>query len=68
MPIDEPVARLWGKLLGDRDQNRFDTGVAATATVHGMVVATRNTIDFKHRGAHVLNPFHKQPTSRQALS
>ena len=62
VPIDEPVAKQWGMMLGARDAHRFDACVAATATVHGMVVASRNVADFRARGARVVDPFARHPT------
>lgn len=60
--VDAQVAKLWGQLRGRLDKNHWDLGVAATAMVHGLVVATRNTGDFQGRGARVVDPFHKRPT------
>jgi predicted nucleic acid-binding protein len=62
--VDEPVAKLWGALRGSLERNQWDLGIAATAIVHDMVVATRNIADFKGRGARVVDPFHKSPTIR----
>ena len=47
IPIDERVAREWGRLVVDaRDRNRRapinDTWIAATAIVHGLVVVTQD--------------------------
>lgn len=64
VPIDEDVAKLWGRMLGRKDANRFDACVAATAIVHGMVVATRNAADFQDRGTPVVDPFRKHPIVR----
>ncbi|MEI9998061.1 MAG: PIN domain-containing protein [Verrucomicrobiota bacterium] len=35
----------------------FDSMIAATALVHGLVIVTRNVRDFEHAGVSVLNPF-----------
>jgi len=34
-----------------------DSLIAATALEHGLVIATRNTVDFEHMGAELLNPW-----------
>ena len=34
-----------------------DSMIAATALVHGLTVATRNSADFKKAGVSVVNPF-----------
>lgn len=60
VPIDEPVAKLWGTLLGQQDKNRSDVCVAATARIHEMVIATRNTEDFVRRGVPIVDPFRKR--------
>ena len=61
VPIDGQIAKRWGQLRGRQDKNHWDLGVAATAIIKDMVVATRNVADFKGRGARVLDPFHKAP-------
>ena len=66
MPIDGPVAKQWGKLLGHQDKNRFDLCIAATAAVNGMVVATRNTKDFRRRGVRFLDPSGNSRGSRRS--
>jgi predicted nucleic acid-binding protein len=52
----------WAKLLADlRADGRSlpikDSLIAATALVHGLIVVTRNTRDFKAAGVNVLDPF-----------
>ncbi|WP_037586599.1 type II toxin-antitoxin system VapC family toxin [Stenoxybacter acetivorans] len=37
-----------------------DSLIAATAIQHGLIVVTRNTKDFAHTGAQLLNPFKEQ--------
>jgi predicted nucleic acid-binding protein len=39
----------------------MDLGLAASAIVHDMIVATRNVADFKGRGTLVVDPFRRQP-------
>ena len=52
----------WAKLLADLRIAGLampvkDSLIAATALVHGLTVATRNTRDFKNAGLKVVNPF-----------
>ncbi|HEY1930848.1 MAG TPA: type II toxin-antitoxin system VapC family toxin [Acetobacteraceae bacterium] len=60
LSIDEAVAVRWGRLLGQSEKNVEDTGLAATALVHRLVLVTRNVSDVLGRGVDVLDPF-KQP-------
>ena len=39
-----------------------DAMIAATASVHGLTVATRNEKDFKRFGVDITNPFRIGPT------
>ena len=59
LSIDEAVAVRWGRLLGQSEKNVEDTGLAATALVHGLVLVTRNVSDVLGRGVDVLDPFKK---------
>lgn len=61
LPIDQQVAELWGRLLARSEKHVFDTGLAATALVHGLVVVTRNVKDFRGRGVRLLDPFRTRP-------
>jgi predicted nucleic acid-binding protein len=64
--VDEAVAVRWGKLLGRSDKNLDDTGLTATAFVHGMLLTTRNVSDVQGRGADVLDPFKKPARPHKA--
>ena len=59
--IDRPVAERWGEMLGRREANVMDTAIAATAAVHGLVVATRNLRHFRGRGVRLLDPIKARP-------
>jgi toxin FitB len=63
LPVDRDVAALWGTLLADSEKHVDDTGIAATARVHGLVLVTRNIGDMIGRGATTLDPY-KAPSSR----
>src|SRR5439155_22829465 len=62
LPIEAATGIRWAKLLarlraaGDAMPFK-DSLIAATALVHGLTVATRNTRDFKKAGVKVIDPF-----------
>jgi len=62
LSVDRPVADTWGEMLGQREANVMDTAVAATATVHRLVVATRNGKHFRNRGVRLVDPFKANPS------
>ena len=64
LPIDRPVAAAWGEALGESDKHVDDTGLAATARVHGLVIVTRNGGDFDGRGVRLIDPFEAMHRSR----
>jgi toxin FitB len=58
VPMDSACFRKWSRLMdGKPDSLREDAMIAATAAVHGFMVATRDEKDFKHFGVEVFNPF-----------
>jgi predicted nucleic acid-binding protein len=62
LPWDSGTARRWAELLIGLKQKGVrlplpDSMIAATALRHGLVVATRNTRDFKQAGVMVFDPF-----------
>jgi toxin FitB len=61
LPVTREIADLWGELLGRSDKNIDDTGLAATARIHGLVLVTRNTRHVAGRGAATLDPFKTSP-------
>jgi predicted nucleic acid-binding protein len=51
LDLDADVLKAWGKLYAKHEAKGFNMGIldsllAATALVHGLIVATRNTGDF----------------------
>ncbi len=42
---------------GKADKYYEDAMIAATSTIHGLIVVTRNTRDFEVFGVETLNPF-----------
>ena len=59
LPVDTPVAKRCARLHVPDPRAERDALIAATALVHGMTVATRNTLDFGPTGVTVLNPWDK---------
>jgi predicted nucleic acid-binding protein len=57
LPVTLEIATRWGRLELVRPLPVVDTLIAATAIVHGLTVATRNTKDFADTGVPVYNPF-----------
>ncbi len=57
LPVDEPVANLWGRLTAKQPGSVIDTLMAATALVHGLLLVTRNVKDVAWTGVSYLNPF-----------
>jgi len=59
LPIDEPVAEQWGRLLAEagRTLPAVDSLLAATALHHGLRMVTRNAQDFRVPGLEVVNPW-----------
>lgn len=62
LDFDRPTASRWARLLADlrrkgRSMPIKDSLIAATALVHRLTVATRNTQDFASAGVRLFNPF-----------
>jgi hypothetical protein len=57
LPIDQKVAEEWGRLNAVATLPAVDGLLAATARVHGLTVATRNTKDIARTGVPCVNPF-----------
>ncbi len=58
VPMDSACFRQWSRLMSGKPYAlREDAMIAATATVHGFTVATRDEKDFKHLGVEIVNPF-----------
>jgi predicted nucleic acid-binding protein len=62
IPWDAVCGLRWAELLAElrragRSMPIKDSLIAATASVHGLTVATRNRGDFEQAGVEVVNPF-----------
>ena len=57
------IAEEWGRLNTAAPRNTVDGLIAATARVHGFVLVTRNTDDFKRCGVTLINPWPPQDDS-----
>lgn len=58
VPMDAACFKEWARMMtGKPDALRTDAMIAATARVHGLVVATRDESDFNRLGVTIVNPF-----------
>jgi predicted nucleic acid-binding protein len=57
LPVDVAVAEEWGRLNVPDPIPVIDGLLAATARIHGLTLATRNTKDAARTGVQVVNPF-----------
>lgn len=62
LPVDDRVSEEWGRLSAVRSASVIDTLMAATARVHGLILATRNVKDVAWTGVACLNPFEDRRT------
>ena len=57
LPVTQEVAQEWGRLSASRLVPDVDGLLAATAVVHDLTVATRNTRDFAGLDVPLVDPF-----------
>jgi predicted nucleic acid-binding protein len=62
LAYDEPAARVYGDVMGNRKELGLpmsvpDGQIVAIARLNHLAVATRNVVDFEHCGIEVINPF-----------
>ncbi len=61
LPMDAVCLREWGRLMHRKPGDLMeDAMIAATARVHGLIVATRNERDFAQFDVRIVNPFKNQ--------
>jgi predicted nucleic acid-binding protein len=63
LAVDEPVMTVWSRISVPDMLPAYDGLIAATALVHSMTVATRNTADFRRVGVQVVDPWIELPRS-----
>lgn len=61
--VDQTVAEEWGRLNVPDPLPVIDGLLAATASVHGLKLATRNVKDVERSGVDCVNPFEHEPSS-----
>lgn len=64
LPVDEPVALEWGRIAARGEAQGapipvIDALLAATATVHGLSIVTRNTADLARTGVAIIDPWQR---------
>lgn len=58
LAMDARCFREWGRLMHEKPNQLLEDGmIAATAHIHGLIVATRNERDFKQFEVGIINPF-----------
>ncbi|MBK6727547.1 MAG: type II toxin-antitoxin system VapC family toxin [Xanthomonadales bacterium] len=58
LPVDGAAFRRWARLMHRKSETLYeDALIAATAKAHGLIVVTRNSVDFAALDVDVLNPF-----------
>jgi toxin FitB len=57
LPVDQAIAEEWGRFNVPDPLPMLDSLLAATASVHGMTLVTRNLKDVERTGVECLNPF-----------
>jgi len=57
LAFDSDAAQVWGRLRVPNPENPLDKQIAATALIHDLIVATRNTAHYARTGVSVVNPF-----------
>lgn len=57
LSIDAAIALHWGNLGVRQPLSVADGLIAATALANGLILVTRNVVDFEPHGVPVLNPF-----------
>jgi len=61
LAVDEPVMTIWARLSVPNMLPVYDGLIAATALLHGLIIATRNTQDYRRAGVEVINPWQDRP-------
>ncbi len=62
LPITNEISEQWGRFGIPDPISVIDGLMAATALVHGHIIATRNVRDIESTGVNFINPFKKRET------
>jgi toxin FitB len=57
LDVDEAVMTAWSKISVPNPLPAYDGLIAATALIHGMTIATRNTVDYRRVGISIIDPW-----------
>lgn len=57
LPVNAQIANVWGHLNASTPLPVIDSLLAATALVHGFILATRNVEDIRRSGVRWFNPY-----------
>ena len=57
LPVDVTVARRCARLHVPDPRSERDALIAATALTHGLIVVTRNVVDFRPTGVETFDPW-----------
>jgi predicted nucleic acid-binding protein len=57
LPVDQAIAEQWGRFNVPDPLPMLDSFLAATASVYGLTLVTRNLKDVERTGVDCLNPF-----------
>lgn len=66
LPVSEEVARKWGLMSADRTRPVIDTLIAATASVHDLILVTRNVKDVQGLDIRLLDPWKTNPRPKRS--
>ena len=58
--VDEPVMTVWARISAPDVLPAYHGLIAATALLHGLAVATRNTRDYRRSGVKLVNPWEQK--------
>lgn len=61
LSVDERVMAMWAKISVPDMLPAYDGLIAATVLVHSLIVATRNTADYRRVGLEVIDPWTEAP-------
>ncbi len=63
LAVDREIAELAALYRADHESPYYDSLIAATAKVHNLTLATRNTADFQSTGIPLVNPWEYTPSA-----